>query len=468
MFEKVLSYFREIASIPHGSGNTDMLCDYCVNFALSHNLRYIKDLSGNIVIFKNGTHGYETSPEVILQGHLDMVCVKEESSSIDFLKQGLKLCEDEEYIWADGTSLGGDDSIAIAYALAILDSDNIAHPPLEVIFTTDEETGMFGAEGLDMTPLKSKMLINIDSEEEGTLLVSCAGGVRCDGKIPVKSVNENKKGLKLTLSGLKGGHSGTEIHKAHLNAIITLCSLLLDVKHFSLSSIKGGSADNAIPTFCEATLFTEDKDTFIKCVTEKFNEIKECHKNSEPDMTLSITDEDISNIISEKDSRKIVKAVSGVPNGVIAFSENIEGLVETSLNLGLISREEDNILVGHALRSSVSASKEKLKESLSKHYEASNADLDFHSDYPGWEYKENSVLQKVFKICHKELFGKELNVSAIHAGLECGIFLKKAPYLDCVSFGPDIFDIHSTNEKLSKASAKRSFELLVSVLRCLS
>lgn len=468
MFEKVLSYFRDIASIPHQSGNTQMLLDYCINFAVSHKLRYITDKTGNIIIFKNGTDGYETSPEIILQGHLDMVCVKEENCDIDFSKSGLKLMEDDEYIWADGTSLGGDDGIAIAYALAVLDSENIAHPPLEVVFTTDEETGMFGAEGLDIASLKSKMLINIDSEEEGSLLVSCAGGVRCDAAIHTHTFKAEKEGLLISLSGLKGGHSGTEIHKQHLNAVIALAKLLSDESDLFLSDIKGGSADNAIASFCNACVFAKDEVSFKKHLSEKFEKLKNECKDFEENITLSVSKIKIEELITEEDTQKVLETLSTMPNGVVAFSKNIESLVETSLNLGLISKNNGDILIGHSLRSSVTKEKEQLKNTLSKHYKSVPSKLHFHSDYPAWEYRENSILQKVFKSCYKQLSGKDLNICAIHAGLECGIFLKKAPYLDCVSFGPNIYDIHSTNEKLSKSSAKRTFELLLAVLRCLN
>ena len=464
MFDKVLSYFYDIASIPHGSGNTSKLLQYCVRFAEERKLRYVTDPTGNIVIFKNGTEGYETSPSVIIQGHLDMVCVKEEGCDINFLTDGLNIKREGDFIFAEGTSLGGDDGIAIAYALAVLDSDNISHPPLEVVFTTDEETGMFGAEGLDMSLLKSKMLINIDSEDEGTLLVSCAGGVRCDGKFTVKEDERNEDGLKITLTGLKGGHSGTEIHKGHLNGIISLCKLLKGEK-FCLSDIKGGSADNAVPAFCEVLALAKNEADFAKNLKEKFALFKEEHKNIEPDMELRIENAHIESVISKEDTENIITTLSDLPDGVIAYSENIEGLVETSLNLGVISKSKGIITTGHSLRSSVGEEKEKLKAALSDHYEKQGAKYAFHSDYPAWEYKENSHLQEVFRKCYKEKAGKDLKISAIHAGLECGLFTEKAPWLDCVSFGPDMEAIHSTKERLSVSSSERTFYLLLSVLK---
>lgn len=466
MFEKVLSYFSDICSIPHGSGNTLMLLEYLRGFAVAHDLRYITDEAGNIIIFKKGTKGYETSPSVILQGHTDMVCVKEEDCDIDFLKGGLRLKREGDYLYAEGTSLGGDDGIAVAYALAILESEDIPHPPLEVVLTADEETGMFGAELLDMSILKSKMLINMDSEDEGTVLVSCAGGVRCDGIFRINEEKCNKKGLKITLSGLKGGHSGTEIHKGHLNAIISLCRLL-ENESFCLSDIRGGSADNAIPSYCEVTLYTENTDEFVKRLSDKFDTFRKENEKAEPHTELRTEEAKAEEIISKEATAKIISSVSALPDGVIAYSKNIDGLVETSLNLGVISKKDGAVITGHSLRSSVGAEKERLKEVLSAHYKNSGAEHSFHSDYPAWEYNENSRLQSVFKECYKKQTGNELKISAIHAGLECGLFTKKAPYLDCVSFGPDMHGIHSTAEKLSVSSSERTFSLLLSVLEVL-
>lgn len=468
MFKKVLSYFKEICSIPHGSGNTQMLSDYCVNFAVSHSLRYIRDEKGNIIIFKEGSDGYETCPAVILQGHLDMVCVKDENTAIDFETQGLTLKENDDFIWANGTSLGGDDGIAIAFALAILDSSKIEHPPLEVVFTVDEETGMIGANALNMAPLTSKMLINIDSEEEGTLLVSCAGGIRADAKLSVASISANTEALKISLSGLTGGHSGTEIDKGRLNAAITAAKLLQNEDGIYLSSIKSGSADNAIPSSCEAVVVCKNKESFIKSVTEKFQTLKSENVQQEPDITLDFSKVHSDKIISEADTKKVIDCIATAPDGIVSFSRNVKGLVQTSLNLGIVKTNESEIIMSHALRSSVQKEKEELCSTLSKHYENFGASTVFHSDYPAWEYKENSSLRQVFSLAYKEQSGKDLKISAIHAGLECSIFCGKIDGLDCVSFGPDIYNIHTSDEKLSKKSAERMFYLLLSVLKKLN
>ena len=468
MFEKVIQYFKEICSIPHGSGNTEKLCDFCEGFAVSHNLSYKRDSAGNIVIFKDGTKGYEKSPSVILQGHLDMVCVKEEDCDIKFLTDGLRLKEDGDYIFADGTSLGGDAGIAIAYALAVLDSTAISHPPLEVVFTTDEETGMEGAKALDLSSLSSEMLINIDSENEGTILVSCAGGIRADVRFDGNLINENQKALSVFLSGLTGGHSGTEIHKNRLNAICELAKLLSVSGNFSLSSFSGGSADNAIPSFAKATVIPENEELFLKELSRNYETLKEKALHTDPLISLEFTECEASSFFAPSVSKKIAEAAATVFNGVIAFSENIDGLVETSLNLGTAKTENGSVSFCHALRSSVTEEKEKLCEKLKKHYEAFGFSCNFHSDYPAWEYKENSRLQSVFKESYKDLTGNDLKISAIHAGLECGLFTSKRPDLDCISFGPNMKDIHSVKEKLSISSSKRTFELLIKVLERLT
>lgn len=463
MFEKALEYFREICSIPHGSGNTKLLSEYCCRFAEEHALRYYTDESGNVVIYKNASAGYEDSPAVILQGHLDMVCVKTKESKINFETDGLELFETEEFIEAVGTSLGGDDGIAVAFALAILESKTIAHPPLEVVFTTDEETGMYGAEALDAGVLSGKMMINIDSEEEGTLLVSCAGGVRADAEFNLQFEENKNDKINVTLSGLAGGHSGTEIDKGRLNAVIALAKML-EKEDISLVSIDGGSADNAIAVFCNAVIATQNAEITKRNLANSFEKLKEKLSPEDSGITITFEDTEGTSALRKDISDAVIFAIANVPNGVISMSENVDGLVQTSLNLGIIKTDESKIEITHALRSSASGEKEELAHRLEAHYKSYGANVNFHSDYPAWEFKENSVLQKVFAETYEEQYGRQMNITAIHAGLECGLFCGKIDGLDCVSMGPDIFDIHTTDEKLSKKSAQRVLDLLVKVL----
>lgn len=460
MFDRVLYYFKKICSIPHGSGNTALLSDYCEQFAKEHSLRFLRDETGNVIIFKKASVGYENSAPVILQGHLDMVCVKKDGCNINFETDGLEVCEDEEYIWANGTSLGGDDGIAVAYVLAVLESDTLKHPAIEAVFTTDEETGMFGATALDCSPLSGKMLINIDSEEEGTLLVSCAGGVRADCEVCFQQESAAGTAYEITLAGLCGGHSGTEIHKGRLNAIVALAKILAPSSTLRLCSISGGSADNVIASACKAKVVCSD----IEKVNTAFEKLKNEYAQNEPDMSLEVKKVAAESAISHKDTTMLLQAIASVPNGVVAFSKSVKGLVETSLNIGVISSCGGKIKMSHALRSSVSLQKALLEKELASHWAKIEAKTAFHSSYPAWEYKENSVLRQTVKDAYLEQTGKEMNITAIHAGLECGIFCGKIEGLDCVSMGPDIYDIHSFDERLSKKSAENVFCLLLSVL----
>ncbi len=467
MQKRIFEIFKEICAIPHGSGNTAQITNYCIDFAKKNSLKYYTDELGNVVIYKNASKGFENAPTVILQGHLDMVCVGDKNCGFDFEKDGLLLRENEEYIEAVCTSLGGDDGIAVAYALAILESDSLSHPPLEVVFTTDEETGMYGAEGLDCSVLSGKLMINIDSEEEDTLLVSCAGGVRADATVKFELEENKDEKVKVTLSGLTGGHSGTEIDKGRLNAVITLAKLL-ENENIRLVSLEGGSADNAIAATCSAVFGSESAYKTKKNIGEKFEALKEKAKDTDGEMKLCFEEAESDFAMTEADTKKVLSLLSNVPNGVIKMSENVDGLVETSLNLGIVKTEKNSIEICHALRSSDRNAKEKFCAELEAFYQNSGATVNFHSDYPAWEFKQNSVLQKVIPDCFEEMFGKKMKVTAIHAGLECGLFCGKIEGLDCVSMGPDIFDIHSPAEKLSKKSAVRVFELICKVLASLN
>ena len=464
MANTYLDFFKAIAAIPHGSGNTKAISDYCVRFAKARGLRYLQDESNNVIIWKDATNGSDET--VILQGHLDMVCVQRDGRNIDFLRDGLDLREDGDFLFAEGTTLGGDDGIAVAYALAILDSDTLQHPNLEVVFTVDEEIGMLGAAALDLSPLRGKMLINVDSEDEGTLLTSCAGGVRADltwhAAAEKTAAGET---LRVTLDGLPGGHSGTEIDKQHENAVLVLAKLLQRAGVKRLVSIDGGSADNAIPTFCTAVV--ENEDGLSDKLATLFNNAKAAFAESEQTVTLTTADADAAPAFSEADTEKLLALLCGMPNGVIAMSEHVPGLVQTSLNLGMLETKENCVLTGHALRSSVQAEKELLLAALTAHAASFGAAVSTFGDYPAWEFKPESSLRDTILRCYEAQYGKPMAITAIHAGLECGIFCGKKPGLDCVSMGPYIFDIHTYDERLSLSSAERTYQLLCSVLAAL-
>ena len=465
MANTYLDFFKELAAIPHGSGNTKAISDSCVAFAKQRGLRYLQDAANNVIIWKDATNG--SAETVILQGHLDMVCAKREGLPFDFTRDALRLHADGDFLFAEGTTLGGDDGIAVAYALAILDSDTLRHPNLEVVFTVDEEIGMLGAAALDLSPLRGKMLINVDSEEEGTLLTSCAGGVRAD--LTFSAAEEKTAAadcLRVVLDGLPGGHSGAEIDKSHENAVLVLAKLLRACGVSRLCSIDGGAADNAIPTSC--TAIVETAPGLADRLQAAFAAEKTAFALTEQGAALTVQPAEAQRAFSEKDTARLLRLLCGVPNGVIAMSAQVPGLVQTSLNLGTIQTEGDRVLTGHALRSSVDEEKARLLETLTAHAEGCGATVSTFGDYPAWEFKENSCLRDTVLRCYERQYGKPMTITAIHAGLECGIFCGKKPALDCVSMGPDIFDIHTYDERLSLSSAERTYQLLCSVLEELS
>ncbi len=464
--EKVFEYFEVISSIPRGSGNTDMIRSFCADFAKQRNLKYICDDSGNIIIFKNACNSKITEP-VIIQGHLDMVWEKNDECKIEFETDGLELCVDGDYVFAKGTTLGGDDGIAVAMGLALLDSDDISHPPLEVVFTSDEEVGMTGANGIDCSVLNGKRMINLDSEAEGTLWVSCAGGVRADICLPVEYIENINPVYEITVSGLHGGHSGAEIHNGYKNSNIILGLLLgrlSNVFSFNIIDIGGGTADNAITRLSRCTVSSNDdiENTF-KIIAD---EITENIKDTDPDAEITLKEvQGKFNCMTENSTKAVISLLNDLPNGVIAMSREIEGLVETSLNLGIMKHTDGKFNCSFSVRSGVDTERDKLSSKLEKIASKHSASIRFYSGYPAWEYKKDSVLRDLMADVYKDMYGKEMTVTAIHAGLECGLFCGKIKGLDCVSFGPDIFDIHTPYEKLSISSTERTWNYLLNVLR---
>ena len=468
---KVFAYFEKICSIPHGSGNTKAISDYLVSFAKEHSLRYIQDELNNVILFADGTEGYRDHPPVILQGHMDMVCDKDADCDIDMQTQGLDVTHDEAYVFARGTTLGGDNGIAVAYALALLADKSIPHPPLEIIITVDEETGMFGAVGIDLSMLKGRTLINMDSEEEGVFTVSCAGGVRGTITLPVQRRAVYGPCVKLVVDGLRGGHSGVEIHQNRANANKVMGEFLSRVEKLMplcITKLSGGSKDNVITHSCEVTLVAMgmhlERINDIAAQLEK--EIREQY--DEPNARVFGEDVDAlgGNALTTADTSKVIALLCAAPHGVQRWSKDIEGLVQTSLNLGVV-RLDDELQMTFAIRSSVNAEKQellnKLKE-LAKFYEGHCSQM---GDYPAWEYRKDSPLRDAMVAVYTQMFDATPEVLAIHAGLECGILCDKLPGLDCVSIGPNMKDIHSSRERLEIASVERTWEFLKAILKAL-
>ena len=459
----VFGYFEKICSIPHGSRNTKMISDYLVSFAVEHGIRYIQDELNNVIFFQEGTCGMEDHAPVILQGHMDMVCEKDADCSIDMDNEGLDVTHDGQCVFAKGTTLGGDNGIAVAYALALLADKTIPHPPLEIIITVDEEIGMEGAAGVDLSMLKGRTLVNLDSEDEGIFTVSCAGGARGTIHLPVERRVVYGPCVKLTVDGLQGGHSGVEIHKNRANANKVMGEFLSRVQ-----KLQGGAKDNAIPRSCSVSLVMlgMHAERINDIAAELQTEIRSQYDEPEAVVYGDNLDALGGNALTSESTAKVIALLNAAPNGVQCWSKDIEGLVQTSLNLGVVNLAEELTLT-FAVRSSVNQEKRDLLKRLSDlaaFYEGSYTEM---GDYPAWEYKKDSVLRDTMVRIFKEMFGKEPEVVAIHAGLECGLLSEKLPGLDCVSIGPDMHDIHTSREKLEIASTRRTWEFLLEILKAL-
>lgn len=474
---KVFEYFQKICAIPHGSTNEKALSDYCVKFAKERSLEYYQDELYNVIIIKEASKGYADRPPVIIQGHLDMVCEKEDDSTTDFEKDGIDLLITNGYIHANKTTLGGDDGIAIAYALALLDSDEIEHSKLEAVFTVCEELGMEGAQGIDLSRLSGRMLLNLDSEEEGCVITSCAGGchVECRLKADFQKCEYNTL-LGIEISGLTGGHSGCEIHKGRANANIVAGKLLLFLLEkgidFGICQISGGKKDNAIPVNSSVIIGTSDAGAVQKAVDEFRALVRGEYGITDPDMKITVKEcqggsyNDIK-VLSEDSSKSLIKLINSLSNGVIKMSEDIDGMVETSLNFGIISMNDKETVLHYLPRSSKEAELDKLVSQMKKISEEFGADTEVSSRYPAWEYVQDSKLRQNMSDIYKRLYGKELRFESIHAGVECGILASKIKDLDGVSFGPDILDIHTPRERMSIASVQRTWDFLLEILKSL-
>ena len=467
----VLGYFEEICSMPHGSGNTKIISDYLVNFAKEQGLRYIQDELNDVIIFVPGTCGMEDHEPVIIQGHMDMVCEKDADCPINMETDGLDLTHDGNYIFARGTTLGGDDGIAVAIAMALAADKDIPHPPLELVITVDEETGMFGAAGIDLSMLKGRMLLNIDSEDEGIFTVSCAGGARATISVPFARKAIYGPAIRLVVEGLQSGHSGVEIHKNRANASKVMGQFLRRIQEkmpLCLVSYHSGTKDNVIPYSCEAHAVALGNDlTFINTIAQELQ--AEIRANfAEPTASIQAYNADAlgGNALSQEDTAKAISLICAVPNSVQKMSEKIPGLVQTSLNLG-VSRLEEDLRLTFSVRSSVNQEKEDLLQQLrdiAAEYQGNYSQM---GEYPAWEYKEDSKLRDTMVAVYRNMYGKEAEVVAIHAGLECGLLGEKLPGLDAVSIGPEMHDIHTSRERLGIASVGRTWDFVKEVLKAL-
>lgn len=483
--EKVFQYFKEICNIPHGSGNVDAISDYLVAFAKEHGLWVTQDDAKNVIMIKEASAGKEDKPAIMIQGHMDMVAVKEPDADIDMTKDPLQVMVDGDYIYAKDTSLGGDDGIAIAYGLALLSDDTLQLPRIELVITTDEEVGMDGAAVIDLAPCKAMMMLNIDSEEEGQFVAACAGGIRVNGSLHVtrekeccNTVAEDfYQTFKVMLTGFAGGHSGTEIGKHGANANKVMGWFLNELRkevNIKLCALQGGEKDNAIPLEAEAVILvkTEQMDGFETACKKLEADMKKTYQNTDPDCKVVVCQETCCEDtecawITDHDLDTILALLNEAPNGVQKMSEELPGLVQTSLNLGIMNLNKEDFQMAFSLRSSVANEKKELTDTvcaLIGKYQGTFATL---NDYPAWEYKTESPLREHMIAVYEKQYGKKPEVLSLHAGLECGILADKRPGLDCVSFGPDIFDIHTTRERMSISSVQRTWEFLLEVIETL-
>lgn len=470
--QKVFDYFEEISAIPHGSRNTNQISDYLTAFAKAHDLEHYQDESNNVVIIQEASAGYESADPIIIQGHMDMVCERENDREIDFETEGLDLYVDGDFLKARGTTLGGDDGIAVAYALAIMDSPEIVHPRLEVVITVDEEIGMLGAEVIDLSMLKGHKLLNIDSDVEGHFLTSCAGGMTIETTLPVTRMAQKGFEMTVTVTGLEGGHSGAEIDKEHGNANIIMgrvLKCLTDRMEIGIISMAGGLKDNAIPRESEAHLLIpeERKEEFLSYLTELEKTFKNEFAASDAGICIKVTtgEEKETQILSYNSMSKVIFYLRQVPNGVQHMSRVIAGLVETSLNMGILTLTEEALVTTTSARSSVGSRKAEILDRVTHLVEFLGGEVEVNGDYPAWEYKADSEIRETISAVYQELFDEEPVFEAIHAGLECGILSGKIADLDCVSFGANNYDIHTPKERLSISSTEKVWKLLKEFLK---
>ncbi len=466
--KKVFSYFEEIAAIPHGSGNIQAISDYLVDFAVAHGLEYHRDAMNNVILIKEATPGYEGAEPVILQGHMDMVCDLAPDCTKNMETEGLDLACTEEYVYAKGTTLGGDDGIAVAMTLAILASDDLAHPRLEVVLTVDEEIGMLGALGMDVSPLTAKRLISLDSETEDTIFVSCAGGNMSALTMPVTREAYAGTPVTLSVSGLLGGHSGIDIHLGRGNAIQLLGRVLVEAARytdFRLVSVKGGARDNAIPSEAQAVVMALNPAGIEKACVKMEEIFKKELATPDPGVAVTVQTGGDGLPMSRKSSEALLFLLACAPTGVQVMSPDIPDLVQTSLNLGTIAAEAEKVTLGFCLRSSVDTQTQMLVDRLERMALMVDGSLEVSGQYPGWPYRPDSPLRELMTQVYVEQFGKEPKIKAIHAGAECGVFSGKIPGLDCLCISPDMTGLHTYHEKLYIASTQRIWDLVIETLK---
>lgn len=474
--ERLFHFFEEISSIPRGSGNEKGISDHLVQFAKERGLWVYQDEAHNVIIKKKASKGAENCPAVMLQGHLDMVCEKKAGVDHDFEKEGLDLVVKDGVLSADGTTLGSDNGVAVALMMTVLDDEELSHPPVECVFTTEEEVGLNGAKALDKTQITARTMINMDSEEEGVATVSCAGGLRIRCTRKIERIPAEGSLVQIKIEGLLGGHSGTDINKERNNANILMARMvhtLMEKIGGSLVTFAGGSKDNAITRECEASLLYEDAEKAAQAeqlacsLAETFAEEITSY---EPDFSCEISVEDgrTANVVPKDAAKDFVNAMYLAPNGVQRRNMHMDGFTEVSCNMGITCAGEEELSIVFSPRSSVASLQENMKERFRTLAESFGFAAEYSGEYPGWSYKEDSRIREVFKESYRSLFGSEIKIEAIHAGLECGLFSDAIPDLDAIAVGPTLNNVHTPDENMPLDSCERFWELLKDVLKRLA
>lgn len=472
--KNVFRFFEELTQIPRPSHQEKAVSDYLVRFAKARGLEVHQDAIYNVIIIKEASTGYENEAPIILQGHMDMVCETAPGCTKDMSREGLDLVVTGDYISAKGTTLGGDDGVAVAYALALLDDETLAHPRLEFVCTVAEEVGMDGAHAIDCSPLKGHLLLNMDSEDEGVVLAGCAGGGTAEVSLPAEREACPWERATLQVTGLTGGHSGTEINKGRSSSVAVLARVLreaADQTDLRLLAMVNGSKDNAISREGTALVAVENRQAFADAVAASAKAIAAEVHAADPGLAITVTTgRPVAGVAQDADAlnaeatRRALALMTALPAGVQRMSDNVAGLVETSLNWGVATLDGDGLVMRAALRSSVGTAYRALADKVRWVAQSLGATVETGGEYPAWEWVEDSVLRDKMARIYREMFGKELVIEAIHAGVECGLLAGKIPNLDAISMGPDILDIHTPQERLSISSTKRMYDFIVKII----
>lgn len=470
--KQVFAYFERLCAVPHGSGNTKQISDLCAGFAKELGLAYRQDEHNNLIIWKDGSPGYEDAAPVILQGHMDMVCAKTAGCPKDMAKEGLDLETDGEWVWARETSLGGDNGVAVAMILAILADGDCPHPPLEAVLTVDEEVGLVGAFAMDCSGLQGRQLLNLDSEEEGIFTVSCSGGMRMDCRIPASQAPlADERAFAVTVGGLQGGHSGVDIDKGRASAnqllIRALWAASERIESLRVADLQGGRFENVIcPMSRGVVLIPEAQAGAFEDLIREFDGIlKTEYAVCDPNVSLLCEPAETHSALSREDTRRVLRTMLALPQGVQAMSADFPGLVQTSLNLGSMTLEDGGLHAILSIRSCIASQADMLRQRVQAILESGGGTAEPRNPYPGWQYQRQSALRQRLMDAYRDLNGREARLKATHGGLECGIFIEKLPGLDAVSLGPELRDVHSPRERLNAASTRRVYELVREFLR---